>query len=85
MDELALRKQIIATALEMNARGLNRGKSGNVSARFDAGFLVTPTGMAYECCGGPTRPNGSSSTSRIRPGSAAFVWRRRRAPSISAC
>jgi L-fuculose-phosphate aldolase len=48
MDELALRKQIIATALEMNARGLNRGKSGNVSARFDAGFLVTPTGMAYE-------------------------------------
>ena len=48
MDELALRKKIIATALEMNARGLNRGKSGNVSARFDAGFLVTPTGMAYE-------------------------------------
>ena len=48
MTELALRKQIIATALEMNARGLNRGKSGNVSARFDAGFLVTPTGMAYE-------------------------------------
>ena len=48
MNELALRKQIIATALEMNARGLNRGKSGNVSARFDDGFLVTPTGMAYE-------------------------------------
>ncbi len=48
MNELALRKQIVATALEMNARGLNRGKSGNVSARFDAGFLVTPTGMAYE-------------------------------------
>jgi len=48
MDELALRKKIIATALEMNARGLNRGKSGNVSARFDDGFLVTPTGMAYE-------------------------------------
>ena len=48
MNELALRKQIIAMALQMNARGLNRGKSGNVSARFDAGFLVTPTGMAYE-------------------------------------
>jgi L-fuculose-phosphate aldolase len=36
----------------MNARGINRGKSGNVSARlhtkdFD-GFLVTPTGLAYE-------------------------------------
>ena len=48
MDELALRKEIIATAIEMNDRGLNRGKSGNVSARFDDGFLVTPTGMAYE-------------------------------------
>ena len=48
MDELALRKSIIATALEMNALRLNRGKSGNVSARIDDGFLVTPTGLAYE-------------------------------------
>jgi L-fuculose-phosphate aldolase len=47
MDELALRKSIIATALEMNAQGLNRGKSGNVSARTNDGFLVTPTGLAY--------------------------------------
>ena len=48
MDELALREAIIATALEMNARGLNRGKSGNVSARINDGFLVTPSGLAYE-------------------------------------
>ena len=48
MDEFALREQIIATALEMNALRLNRGKSGNVSARTDDGFLVTPTGLAYE-------------------------------------
>jgi L-fuculose-phosphate aldolase len=50
-DEATLRKQVIATALAMNAAGINRGKSGNVSARlrrdaFD-GFLVTPTGLAY--------------------------------------
>jgi L-fuculose-phosphate aldolase len=36
----------------MSATGINRGKSGNVSARlrragFD-GFLVTPSGLAYE-------------------------------------
>ncbi len=36
----------------MNAAGINRGKSGNVSARwreddFD-GFLVTPTGVPYD-------------------------------------
>ncbi|HTS23295.1 MAG TPA: class II aldolase/adducin family protein [Casimicrobiaceae bacterium] len=48
MDELALRDEIIATARAMNARGLNRGTSGNVSARIDSGFLVTPSRMAYE-------------------------------------
>ncbi len=50
-DERALRQSVIATALAMNAAGINRGKSGNVSARlsragFD-GFLVTPTGVPY--------------------------------------
>jgi L-fuculose-phosphate aldolase len=48
MDERALREEIIATAIAMNAQSLNRGKSGNVSARIDDGFLVTPTGLAYE-------------------------------------
>ena len=48
MDEFAVREQITATAREMNALRLNRGKSGNVSARIDDGFLVTPTGLAYE-------------------------------------
>jgi len=48
MDERSLREEIIVTARSMNARGLNRGKSGNVSARTEAGFLVTPTGLAYE-------------------------------------
>lgn len=50
-DETALRQEVIATALAMNAAGINRGKSGNVSVRlaragFD-GFLVTPTGVPY--------------------------------------
>jgi L-fuculose-phosphate aldolase len=48
MTELQLRKQIIATALQMNAVGINRGKSGNVSARWKSGFLVTPSGLPYE-------------------------------------
>jgi L-fuculose-phosphate aldolase len=50
--EQALRSAVIATALAMNVRGINRGKSGNVSARLPGaggdGFLVTPTGLAYE-------------------------------------
>jgi L-fuculose-phosphate aldolase len=49
--ERALREAVIATAREMNALGINRGKSGNVSARwrnpkFD-GYLITPSGMPY--------------------------------------
>jgi L-fuculose-phosphate aldolase len=52
LEEQALRLAIVETALGMNAHGINRGKSGNVSARlrhdeFD-GFLVTPTGLPYE-------------------------------------
>ncbi len=51
LSERALREEIIATALAMNAQGINRGKSGNVSARFfDSGldgFLITPSGMPY--------------------------------------
>jgi L-fuculose-phosphate aldolase len=52
MKNLALRREIILTALAMNERRINRGKSGNVSARTTGGFLVTPTGLAYDA----TRP-----------------------------
>jgi L-fuculose-phosphate aldolase len=50
-DERSLREAVIAVAMGMNAAGINRGKSGNVSARwrrtgFD-GFLVTPSGLPY--------------------------------------
>ena len=46
-DSAALRAAIIATALGMNAAGINRGKSGNVSARIDGGFVITPSGLPY--------------------------------------
>ena len=48
MSPVELRKRIIAIALRMNTLGINRGKSGNVSARTRNGFLVTPSGLAYE-------------------------------------
>ena len=51
ISDRALRESIVATARSMNDAGINRGKSGNVSARrredgFD-GFLVTPSGLPY--------------------------------------
>ena len=48
MNELHLRAAIIATAIQMNERRINCGKSGNVSARTETGFLITPTGLPYE-------------------------------------
>lgn len=32
----------------MNRIGLNQGTSGNLSARLESGFLVTPSGLPYE-------------------------------------
>ena len=43
-----LRRKIINTAQKINTLGINHGKSGNVSARADEGFLITPTGIAYD-------------------------------------
>ncbi|NIO40139.1 MAG: class II aldolase [Burkholderiales bacterium] len=48
MTEHQLRKDIIKTALAMNALNINRGTSGNVSARWKDGFLITPSGLRYE-------------------------------------
>ena len=46
-----IRLELIHTAREMAASGLNRGTAGNLSARGDwegrPGFWITPTGMAY--------------------------------------
>ncbi len=46
-----LAAKALATARAMNASGINRGSAGNVSARCADGFVITPTGMAYDACG----------------------------------
>ena len=47
-----LRQQLISTARRTMSYGLNRGVAGNLSVRADengeAGFLITPTGIAYD-------------------------------------
>tara|TARA_R110001592_G_scaffold38609_1_gene127171 strand:- start:10277 stop:10936 length:660 start_codon:yes stop_codon:yes gene_type:complete len=45
-DDLASRSAVVDTLQQMSARGLNKGTSGNVSARTEAGMLITPTGIA---------------------------------------
>jgi len=45
-DESALRRAIVETSLEMERLGINQGTSGNVSARYRDGLLITPSGTS---------------------------------------
>ncbi len=42
------RREIVKACQDMNRRGINQGTSGNISVRVKEGFLLTPSGMAYE-------------------------------------
>ena len=45
-DDAELRADVVAAVRRLDARGLNRGSTGNVSARAaDGGAWITPTGM----------------------------------------
>jgi L-fuculose-phosphate aldolase len=44
-DESTLRRAMVQAALELEARGLNRGTSGNVGVRCGERILVTPSGV----------------------------------------
>ncbi len=48
LEATDLRNAVVATALRMNELGINRGKSGNVSARTGDGFLITPSALPYD-------------------------------------
>jgi len=43
-----LRQEMVDICRRMNASGINQGTSGNLSARIDGGFLITPTSLPYE-------------------------------------
>lgn len=43
-----IRRQIIDICLEMSAKNINQGTSGNASHRVEGGFLITPSGLPYE-------------------------------------
>jgi L-fuculose-phosphate aldolase len=46
-NERSLREEMVAYGLKLTPSGLSQGTSGNLSSRFEAGFLVTPSGMPY--------------------------------------
>jgi L-fuculose-phosphate aldolase len=44
---LDLKRSLIETAQAMNDSGINKGTSGNLSARLEDGMLITPSGLRY--------------------------------------
>ncbi len=52
------RQSVIDTALKAISLGINHGAAGNFSRRVEGGFLITPSGIAYE---------------RLRPEQIVFV------------
>ena len=44
----SLSQQVIDTCIAMNTQGINQGNAGNVSVRFENGFLITPSGLPYD-------------------------------------
>lgn len=47
-NQTAIREEMIATCQRMNSAELNVGSAGNLSVRVDGGFLITPSGIAYD-------------------------------------
>ncbi len=48
VSEKDLRREIVARCREMNASGINQGASGNISARFGARMLISPSAVPYD-------------------------------------
>jgi len=47
-SERGVRMRLATAARRLHASGLNPGSSGNLSARVEHGYIVTPSGTAYE-------------------------------------
>jgi L-fuculose-phosphate aldolase len=47
-DESTLREQLTTALRRLDALGMNRGSTGNLSHRLGAGMLITPTGMGAD-------------------------------------
>jgi L-fuculose-phosphate aldolase len=48
MNEASLRDAVVQAIQRLDARGLNRGSTGNASMRNGSGMLITPTGMGAD-------------------------------------
>jgi L-fuculose-phosphate aldolase len=48
IDERHIRYRVAAAARHLYTTGMNPGRSGNLSARLERGFVITPSGAPYD-------------------------------------
>jgi L-fuculose-phosphate aldolase len=48
MSEFEARRSVVAACRAMNALGINQGTSGNVSLRYGADMLISPSAIPYD-------------------------------------
>lgn len=72
MNENQLRGELVRIAKKLDAQGLNRGSSGNLSLRCGDGMLITPSGMGAEGLTGDRMvlmPLNGEASGRLKPSS----------------
>lgn len=74
----ALRQQLVGFARRLNPSGLGQGKSGNLSVRCAGGFLVTPSGLAFERLAAPDIVRVNADGTHEGPHAPSSEWRMHR-------
>lgn len=74
-SEQALREQMLSAALKLDAMGLNRGSTGNLSVRFDDHWIVTPSGIAAQDLSVQSMVCMNFSGEPLGPGKPSSEWR----------
>jgi L-fuculose-phosphate aldolase len=73
--ERGLRLAIVSAAKRLAELGMNPGKAGNVSARVEAGFLITPSGKSYSHLGAEDLVRVDADGRLPEPGAPSTEWR----------
>ena len=74
-SEQMLRDQMLAAALQLDAIGLNRGSTGNLSVRIGEHWLVTPSGVAAQDLTPQSMVRMDFNGHPLGPGQPSSEWR----------
>jgi len=75
VDESSLRAQMCEVALQLDATGLNRGSTGNLSVRNGSTWLVTPSGVPAQDLHPDAMVSMDFDGQALGPGKPSSEWR----------